>query len=164
MPIKNIMKKIHLRNKVLRHVTPLGFALALGFSFAPVAAFAEHHEEESVLHDKMEAMQDNYRTLGRGLRRPSAEDLPGFLSAVQQLQVLTVQTKTMLPPMAEKLPEAERAAFVLAYRQKQLDTLRTLIDMEEALLEADFEKAGELFGALKKHKSEGHESFKEEED
>ncbi|WP_158279773.1 cytochrome b562 [Coraliomargarita sinensis] len=157
-----MMNKIHTRIKSLRRAAALAFALTLGLNFVPAAASADGYEKESVLHDKMEVMQDHYRSLGRGLRRPSAEDLPDFLDAVQQLQVLTVQTKTLVPPMANSLPEGKRPAFVMAYRQKQLDTLRTLIDMEEALLEADFEKANELFDALKKHKSEGHESFKED--
>lgn len=142
----------------------LGFALVLGLSLAPINSYAEDKEEGSPLHDKMEEMQDHYRALGRGLRRPSADDLPAYLSAVEQLQALTVETKTMTPPMVETLPEGERAAFLLAYKKKQLDTLRTLIEMEEALLNSDLEKAAELYDQLKKHKSEGHESFKEEED
>lgn len=124
---------------------------------------AHSGEKSNKLHDLMEEMQDSYRSLGRGLRRPSAEDLPELLDAVQQLQMLTVKTKTMVPSMAASLDEADRPAFILAYRQKQLETLKTLIEMENKLLLSDFEAAGEIWDAIRKHRSEGHEQFKEEE-
>lgn len=159
------MKNNTMFSRLPTHLLIAAAALLAALCLAPATASAHNHEgdeKESELYKKMEEMQDHYRSLGRGLRRPSAEDLPGFLDNVQQLQVLTVQTKTMIPSMASSVPEEERPTFVLAYRQKQLDTLRSLIDLEEALLEADFEKADELFDEVKKHRSEGHESFKQD--
>jgi len=128
---------------------------------APATAAAEG-VEDTELYKKMELMQDQYRTLGRGLRRPSADDLPKLLDAVQQLQLLTVETKVMTPRMAESIEAADRPAFILAYRELQIKTLVTLLNMEEALLNSDFERADAFWDELKDRKSEGHEAFKQE--
>ncbi|MGF1484158.1 MAG: hypothetical protein ACFBZ8_07335 [Opitutales bacterium] len=130
---------------------------------APLAVPAhDEHGGGNPLHDKMEAMQDPYRTLGRSLRRPDSADLAALLEAVHQLQLLTVETKVMVPKKVETVAEAERAAFVLAYRQKQIATLMTLLELEQALLEGDVEQAAEIYSAVRTHRSEGHAQFQDD--
>jgi len=160
--MNNILKSASLRSGFFLAI----FSIGLVFALTPSTASADNHEEkeESELYQKMEEMQGYYRNLGRGLRRPSADDLPEFLNDTQQLQLLTVQTKSLIPSKTAEIPEDERSAFILAYRQLQLETLRTLIALEEALLEADFEAADAVFDEVKKLRSEGHEAFKSEDD
>ena len=135
-------------------------ALLLFVLAVPATAADDGAGEEPELYQKMEMMQDHYRTLGRGLRRPSADDLPDLLEAVQQLELLTVQTKVLIPSKAASIDEADRPAFIQAYRLKQIETLETLLKMETALLTLDFDAASEQWDALKDDKAEGHEEFK----
>ncbi len=140
----------------------LGATLLLSFLALPATAAESETGEDSELYQKMEMMQDHYRTLGRGLRRPSADDLPELLEAVQQLELLTVQTKVLIPSKAASIDEAERPTFIQAYRIKQIETLETLLKMERALLSLDFDEASTQWDALKEDKAEGHEEFKSE--
>ncbi len=137
--------------------------LLLSALSAPGSAAASEGGDDTRLHDKMEMMQDHYRTLGRGLRRPSADDLPSLLDAVQQLEILTVQTKVLIPKKAATIDEADRPTFIQAYRMKQIETLETLLKMERALLDLNFDEANVQWDALKDDKAEGHEQFKEDE-
>jgi len=140
-------------------ITTFSLLLAAMVALAPTPVQASEGSGSNELHDKMEMMQDHYRTLGRGLRGATADDLPELLNAVQQLQLLTLETKVLVPSKAMKMDEADRPAFIQAYREKQIDTLETLLKMEKALLATDFEAVGAEWDALKDHKSEGHEAF-----
>ncbi len=135
--------------------------LVLALAWTPTNLLA-HGDGASPLYDKMEEMQGHYRTVGRAMRRPNSDDIPQLLEAVHQMQLLTVQTKVMKPSMTESLPEGEREAFVLAYRQKQIATMVSLLELEAAMLEGDMEKAAEAFTAVRTHRSEGHEAFIED--
>lgn len=156
--LKILIQKISMRPVPFLAAATLLFA---SLAYAPATAATEG-VEDTELYKKMELMQDQYRTLGRGLRRPTADDLPELLDAVQQLQLLTVETKVMTPHMAESIEAADRPAFILAYRELQIKTLVTLLNMEEALLNSDFEKANVFWDELKDRKAEGHEAFKQE--
>jgi soluble cytochrome b562 len=114
---------------------------------------------ENALYDNMMAMQEAYRALGLGLRRAGAEDIPELWAACQRMQELTLEAKAMVPVKIREIAEAEREAFVTAYRLKQVEVIRTLLEIEAALLVGNLEQAAETFRDLRTHKTEGHEQF-----
>ncbi|MFW6217455.1 MAG: hypothetical protein ACOC4K_00520 [Verrucomicrobiota bacterium] len=158
--MKSVKILIHRTTGRAKPFLAAAFLLFAVLAVAPASAGAEA-VEDTELYQKMEEMQSHYRTLGRGLRRPTADDLPTLLDAVQHLQLLTVETKSMTPYKAKSIEAEDRPAFVLAYRELQIKTLVTLLNMEEALLDSDFENANVFWDELKERKADGHEAFQE---
>ena len=119
------------------------------------------HEEEGPLHEGMSRMNRAMRTLRKSLRDESrnAESLEVIVEAQRAASL----TKTETPALTAKQPEAERAAFLVAYRQEIIRVERALLDLEEAVLAGDNEKAQELLKAAKAMEGPGHERFTEEE-
>ncbi|MFW5829384.1 MAG: hypothetical protein ACOCXA_03905 [Planctomycetota bacterium] len=122
-----------------------------------VLAFVESplHAEDVSMHEGMEQVDDAYKTLGRGLRRPDPADHDKYLAAIQSMQLNLVRTKDLEPKTATS-PEA-----VTEYRKLMAETLLIAVKMEQALLDKDYAKADELFDGLKELKSKGHDQFKD---
>lgn len=130
----------------------------------PLAVAADDHgHSENPLYDNMEKMSDPYRDLLRGIRRPDASEKEAYLVALQTLQVLCVEGKAMIPSKTKDLPETERAAFIADYRKSMANTLITLLKMEKAIIDENWEAANELGRDLRSHKSDGHEKFQPDE-
>ena len=71
-----------------------------------------------------------------------------------------IAAKAETPPKAATVPEAERAAFVTAFRTTLLDVLRISCDVEQALLEGRLDDARTVFGEkLRPMEDAGHERF-----
>jgi hypothetical protein len=136
----------------------------LGATFSPVTnAFSlqDEHEEEGPIHEGMSRMNRAMRTLRKSLRDESrnAESLQVIVEAQRGASL----AKTEAPALTAKQPEAERDAFVTAYRLEIIRVERALLDLEEAVLAGDNEKAQELLKAAKAMEGPGHERFTEEE-
>jgi hypothetical protein len=139
----------------------------LGAAFSPVTnAFAtqdEHgeHDEEGPIHEGMSKMNRAMRTLRKSLRDESrnAESLQAIVEAQRGASL----AKTETPGVTAKQPESERAAFVVEYRLEIIRVERALLDLEEAVLAGDNEKAQELLKSAKSMEGPGHERFTEEE-
>ena len=113
--------------------------------------------DESELDQHMLVIEDHLTTLRRGLRKP--EKNAESLVQIAEMQQAALASKLLAPRMTESLPDAERAAFVVAYRKEMITTLRTMLDLEEAVLDSDNERAQELYKALKLAEDSGHEKF-----
>jgi len=148
-------------------IIPKKITLALGLAAAlvstPLFANGDHGGMEgSPLYEKMEKMQDHYRDLGRGLRRASPETAPDLIEATRQLQILAVECKSLEPYKTKEVPVGERSKFLLAYQIQMIDTIKTMLDIENALLIGNYEQADELFDKMKEERSKGHKEFKAE--
>ncbi len=133
-------------------------AIAAGAMLLPVSPMSAASNPD--LLEKMDALQDHYRDLGRGLRDASDESRAELLGAAQQMQVLTVEAKAMEPAVPEGTADAEKEEIVTKYRTMMVTTLETLLQIEKALLAREYEKAQELFDVLKANKDEGHQEFR----
>jgi hypothetical protein len=159
------------------HVSARRIALALPLAlvasaFLPIAEAwsptarqdpaPEEHHDESPLGQAMEHMNAGMRKANKALK---AGDTAGALEGLSEFQRNVIAAKAETPPMAAKQPEAERAAFVAAYRTTLLDVLRISCDVEQALLEGRLDDARTAF-AEKLHPMEdtGHGRFAEDEE
>lgn len=134
--------------------------LALGASAVILAARPQDPESEaehSELEEQMEHIEGALKSLRRSMRNEEA--LAQSLEHVSTIQAATITSKALLPPMVESLPEAERAAFVTAYRQEMLDFLGYQIELERALLAGDAEAAKDAFKLVHDMEDKGHERF-----
>jgi hypothetical protein len=127
---------------------------------ARVPASAQEDHADDPLLEAMETIEDGLRALRKGLRDEA--QLASGLEALPAMHQAAVTARQYPPPMAAKVPEPERAEFVKAYRKQLLEVSRRLIDMEEALLDADAEKARAVYQQLKDAENAGHERFTED--
>lgn len=139
--------------------------LPLAEAWSPVAAQdpaqQEEHHDESPLGQAMEHMNAGMRKANKALK---AGDAAGALEGLGEFQRNVIAAKAEVPPKAATVPEAERAAFVAAFRTTLLDVLRISCDVEQALLEGRMDDARTAFAEkLRPMEDTGHARFTDEE-
>jgi hypothetical protein len=120
----------------------------------------QEHDTELARH--MEVIEDTARALRKSLKDESTR--PAALEALAEIERLSVLVKGLVPEAASKLPEAERGAFVTAYRRTMVDFLMRQLELEAALLDGDAEKAKTAFEAFRAMEDSSHERFAPEDD
>lgn len=84
------------------------------------------------------------------------------LVEVDALLQNALAARNMVPELAADIPETERAKWLAAYKQGMRDTVRSLLDLEQALEAGDKAKIKELAEGLGKQQKEGHKQFKKD--
>lgn len=120
------------------------------------------HGEEGPLHNGMESLNRSLRTLRKSLRDEArdAESLDALVKAQNAVSACKVET----PPLTEKQPEEARAAYVVEFRKLLIRVQHGLLDVEDALLDGNRDRAVELLQATKDLEEPGHDRFTEDED
>jgi hypothetical protein len=149
-----------------RRPSPLkiaGLALVALFAVAaPLAplchrAAAEEKVKKTELNSEMEDIDEAMKKLKRTLRKAdqNAESLK-LIAEVEQKMILG---KSMTPLKTEKIPEADRAKFVAAYRKEMAGTIIDLLQMEQAVLDGDNSKAVEIWKSINDRSDKAHDQF-----
>jgi hypothetical protein len=151
-----------LKNTLLVLATATAFAMPLAsLSHRALADDAKKGAEEKVkkseLNNEMEDMDEAMKKLRRSVRK--AEQNEASLKLLQEIQTKAVACKDMVPTRAAKVPEADRAKFVTAYRKEMAAVLIDLLQMEQALLDGDNSKAQEIYKAIGEREDKDHDQF-----
>ena len=125
----------------------------------PVTEASGEEHDESVLGEHMHLIEEAVRGLRRSLRK--AEDNSTSLELLVVLQNAALICKGEAPAMAANMPEAERAAFVQAYRVEMISMLEASLATERAVLAGDLDAAKEHFALIRESEDPGHERFTE---
>jgi flagellar biosynthesis component FlhA len=126
----------------------------------PAAAHAAPEEKKvkkSELNNHMEDIDDMMKKLRRSIRKP--ENNEESLKTIADIEQLMVTCKSLTPTKAEKVPEAERAKFVTAYRKQMANVLGIFCQMEAALCDGDNKKAQELYKTITTEEDKDHDQF-----
>jgi hypothetical protein len=135
----------------------LATATALLALALPFARAQEHEEGESELASHMEKIEDTVKLLRKNLKDDTTRS--EALEALAEIQRLSLVCKGLTPSNAEKLPEAERAAFVTAYRRTMVDFLTRQLELEAALLDGDAAATKAAFDRFREMEDSAHERF-----
>jgi hypothetical protein len=136
----------------------LGALAALTFlPLGAVRAAQEDEHEHTELAGHMEALEDTVKVLRKALREPVAR--ADALAAIAEIQRLSLLAKGLVPEIAAKLPETERAALTDAYRRTMVDFLQRQLELEAALLDGDAAKLQAAFDAFREMEDSAHERF-----
>jgi hypothetical protein len=111
----------------------------------------------SPIETEMEKLDEAVDAVAEFLKKPDG-DAP--LGSVATAQAALHEAKQHVPATTEQQPESERAAFVKAYRLQINKAMRGLLDLEDALLAADWKAAEKVLGELQKQQKAGHDKFK----
>jgi soluble cytochrome b562 len=143
-----------------------GFFLAGAVSLPRPAAAQEKDDDASTVVDldtelakQMEVIDEAMKKLRRTLRK--AESNSESLEWIDKMEKAAVKAKDLAPAMASKIPEAERAKWVEAYKKDMEAMIKTVGEMKAAVKESKNDKAQELYKALKTQEDKGHEKYTE---
>jgi soluble cytochrome b562 len=109
---------------------------ALVLLSAPVAAMAQGgppggRPPDSPLHKEMESINKNQRTLSRQIADP--EKKASSLELVGAMQKSAETAKTLTPPQAEKLPEAEKTKYMSTFAKDMDSLIKELASLKDAI-------------------------------
>ncbi len=137
--------------------------LTLSLAFAAVQERGKKHhaEHDTELAKQMEQLEDLLRSMRKNLRAEGSQS--EALAALVEIEGLALACKALTPEAAAKLPEAERAAFVGAYRRTMVDFLMRQLELEAALLDGDASAVQAAFERLRAMEDSSHERFAPEE-
>ena len=156
-----------IRFKLNAFALPLvAAALVSGVLSSPRVAAAQDEEKKSEVKDldtqlakQMEVIDESLKKLRRTLRKPDSN--PDSLVLIEKLEKACIASKDLVPAMAEKVPEAERAKWVEAYKKDMDATIKTVGEMKAAVKANNNDKANELYKTLKQQEEKGHEKYTE---
>lgn len=126
--------------------------------YAPAQDGAVH--EESEMDKDMLEVKAQVRLLRRSLRDPAKNE--ATLASLQILETRVLAAKGRIPRNTADLPEAERAAYVLAFRADMVTFLSTALAVEAAVLAGDQDAAQEHFKSFRAQEDPAHEKFTDE--
>lgn len=138
----------------------LALPLASGSLTAERVAQDPVEIEETELDKDMLEVKAKVRSLRRSLRDPAQNE--ASLADLQILETRVLTAKARIPRNTKDLPEAERAAYVLAYRADMITFLSTALAVESSLLAGDQEAAQEHFKSFRAQEDPAHEKFTDE--
>ena len=137
----------------------------VGVPYAGAAAQDEGKEKAVVdldteLAKQMEVVDSGIKKLRRSLRK--AESNEESLKTIDAVQKALVKSKDLTPAMAAKIPEAERAKWVAAYKKDMEETIKTVEQMRAAVKDGKNDEAQKIYATIKKQEDKGHETYTEQ--
>lgn len=144
---------------MIRHPALAVLAVAAAALIAPIVP-ALDGEAENELHERMEKIEDSMRFLRRSLRKPEQDQ--ETLRVLQEAESEALVCKTLVPTRAAG--EADRDAFLVAFRSDMCSFIQQLLEVERAVLAGDHEKAQELYKDIKRFEKSSHEKYQEPEE
>ena len=105
----------------------------------------------------MKNMNRAYKQIGRQIDDASQD--VSTLKLVNDLQLATVLSKGMTPPLAGKKTGDEQKALLAEYRKHMLETLKLEIDLESAILAGDRAAAKAAYAKIEEEMKHGHKEL-----
>ena len=124
---------------------------------APLAAQDDDKPQGSPIKAEMKKFDKALDAVVDFLKEPKG-DAP--MAEVAAAQVALHQSKLHPPRTAEEQPEEKRAEFVRDYRIAINAMIRSVLDLEDALLKKDFKAASKVVEELEAQKKTGHKTYK----
>ncbi len=134
--------------------------LTVAVLFMSLIVGASTLRADDALHDAMEKMNDAYKTLARGLRRPDTAKKSEYLKAAENLQAGIMIAKQQVPHSVAEKAGDEQKKMAADYRIMMIQTMEAALKVEKALLMDKFDEAKAAVDELKSLKSKGHEKYR----
>ncbi|MCA8953513.1 MAG: hypothetical protein KDE27_28635 [Planctomycetes bacterium] len=135
-------------------------AAALCFALPALAQDGERPQGRrapSPVKAEMENLEEAIEKIGEYLKKPEGDaPLAQVEIALESLQA----AKKHAPRSAQRQPEEKRDEFVRAYRVAINKTMRSVLDLEDALVLGDHEAAAKALAALEASEKENHRIYK----
>ncbi|MFT4542744.1 MAG: hypothetical protein ACI841_001985 [Planctomycetota bacterium] len=128
---------------------------------APKLGISSQEEaEQDELHEAMEVMQGGMRRLRKLVSDSASKD--ATVKLVGEMQAAAVSAFGHAPDAPEGLEGKTLLTWKTDFNRKMLTLALQLVEVEEAVLKGDTERAGTLYSGLKAMKSAGHEKYEDQ--
>jgi soluble cytochrome b562 len=150
---------------------PLAGVMVIGRPvLKPVAAMAAAAQEkegdgktpkdlDTELAKQMEVIDEAMKKLRRTLRKP--ESNKESLEHIDKIEKASAKSKDLVPALAAKKPEADRAKFVENYKKDMDAFIKSVGEMKAAVQAGQNDKAQDIYKNLKTQEDKGHEKYTE---
>lgn len=140
------------------------FPALLALTAAPTLGMASDDEdrEDTELEEHMEEISDAWRKVRRGSKK--AENNAANAKLVAGMIKHAKAGIDLIPLRVEDVPEAERDAFLVAFKKEMKVFIDTLVKLQKAFAEDRHEDAVELVAKISKHQRASHKEFKRPDD
>lgn len=143
---------------LMKKVLSLFLALAVLTPVLPSLHAQESGKKETELETAMGKMNGAFRKLRRQITDASKN--ADSLDQIAKLRAAADESTKLIPALAAEKPEAERAAFVAAYKKQMQQFMASLAPLEAALKANDNAAAEKFVTELDGQKKKGHKEFK----
>lgn len=113
--------------------------------------------KKSPVKVEMEKMADALELVSDWLKKPEGA---APMAKITEAVVAMVEAKKHAPPATARQPEAKQKDFVKNYQIEVNKVLRSILDIEDAMLNGDHKVAEKILGGLKAIEKAGHKVFK----
>ncbi|MCL4210801.1 MAG: hypothetical protein HRU76_02500 [Phycisphaeraceae bacterium] len=155
------MTRMFRFRSVVRSVIPvLSLVVVAAVAAALIAAAPRgaNRGDDVSLHDRMEVLRNNLRSLARSVGDPAKQQ--ESLKLVAEMQKHIVAAKEQPAPKLDTLPAAEREPYGLAYRKAMTEVLEELARLEIDIIDRNAEQATKRIREnLVKMRDAAHEKF-----
>ncbi|HTF91092.1 MAG TPA: cytochrome b562 [Planctomycetota bacterium] len=121
----------------------------------PLAPIVASQGDE--LEDIMHGIDKNFEAAIEAIEK---KDGVVALELMTKLQQGCISAKSMTPPKIKTVEEKDKPAFVAGYRKQMLTLLKSIADLEIALVDNDFDKAKKVAEEIDAVKKSGHDAYK----
>jgi hypothetical protein len=138
---------------------------ALSLAVFMAVARADQHgddEETTPMGEEMSAMNKAWRTIKKNAA--DANQNEATLKLLDDMIKAAVTATDMDPVLADEQPEADRQAFIDAFRKAMKATLADLESLRAVLVSGENDKAAALIKKIDDQKKQGHKEFKPKDD
>jgi soluble cytochrome b562 len=142
----------------MKKVLSLFLALAVLTPVLPSLHAQESGKKETELETAMGKMNGAFRKLRRQITDASKN--ADSLDQIAKLRAAADESTKLIPALAAEKPEAERPAFIAAYKKHMQEFLAALAPLEAALKANNNGEAEKLVGQLKDMQTKGHKAYK----
>ncbi|HUR28679.1 MAG TPA: cytochrome b562 [Planctomycetota bacterium] len=109
------------------------------------------------LEEVMQGIDKNFEAATKAIEN---KDGPAALELMTKLEQGCIGAKILTPPKLRTIEEKDKAAFIAGYRKQVLVMLKSMVDLEIALVDNDFEKAKKVADEIDSQKKMGHDTYK----
>lgn len=113
--------------------------------------------KKSPVKVEMENMEEALDVVSEWLKKPEG-DAP--MAKITEATVAMVAAKKHAPRATARLPEDKQKEFVKNYQIEINKLLRSILDLEDAMLKDDHKTAEKILGGMKAIAKAGHKTFK----
>ena len=131
--------------------------VAIALLLAPAAAVRA--DEDTELAKQMEVIEKGMKKLKKSLK--SADENAASAATVADIKKAAVASKDLIPALAAKKPEGERAAFTAAYKKDMEAFIAEVDKLDEAVKANKNEEALAVLKKLGEAEDKGHEKYTE---
>jgi len=113
--------------------------------------------KKSVVKAEMEKMEEALEVVGDWLKKPEGK---APMAKITEAAVSMMEAKKHAPRATARQPEDKQAEFVKNYQIEVNKVLRSILDLEDAMLKGDHKAAEKILGGMKAMEKAGHKVFK----